>query len=336
MRVLIALLLVCSFGMAQTQVVGNSTVNTNLDTNPAGRAEAFRLKATASGKLTQMGIYLDATNKATKVQIGVYNNNGGTNGWPNKLIGSGTITNPVNGAWNTVTIANPPSITSGTIYHIGILGLGGDLKFRDSATGGHMETFYGNVTSLPVWWGTGYTFASSNASVYGSSTSAPPPPPPVTITISPTTATVFEGQQQQFQAAVTGTSNTAVNWSVPSGTGSVNNSGLFTAPNIVENDVVRVQSQADTTKTASANVTVQAVVVNHTVTLGWSDSDPVAFNVYRGQVSGGPYTLIATGLGAPSYVDSAVSSGQTLYYVVTAINTDGESGYSNQATAVVP
>lgn len=328
----IALLLVSSFSIGQQQLIGNSNVNTNLDTNPAGRAEAFRTKATASGKLTTMGIYLDATNKATKVQIGVYNNTGGTNGWPNKLIGSGTINNPVNGAWNTVTIASPPQVTAGSIYHIGILGLGGDLKFKDSATGGHMETFYGNVTSLPVWWGTGYTFASTNPSVYGSSTSVPV----VSITISPTSATVLEGNTQQFTALVSGTSNTAVNWSVQSGTGSVNSTGLFTAPNVVENDTVRAQSQADTTKTASAIVTVQAPVVNHTVDLGWSDPDPVTFNVYRGQTSGGPYTMLASGLGAPSFVDSAVNNGQTYYYVVTAVTTDGESGYSNQASVVIP
>ncbi len=38
-----------------------------------------------------------------------------------------------------------------------------------------------------------------------------------------------------------------------------------------------------------------------------------------------------------NYVDFAVVSGQTYYYVVTAVDTTGlESEYSNQVTAVIP
>jgi fibronectin type 3 domain-containing protein len=60
--------------------------------------------------------------------------------------------------------------------------------------------------------------------------------------------------------------------------------------------------------------------------------------VYRGTVSGGPYTKINTVLGtAATYVDNTVKSGQTYYYVITAVNAAGvESAYSNQVTAVVP
>jgi fibronectin type 3 domain-containing protein len=41
--------------------------------------------------------------------------------------------------------------------------------------------------------------------------------------------------------------------------------------------------------------------------------------------------------GTTAYTDSTVVSGQTYYYVATALNSDSqESGYSNQAQAVVP
>lgn len=80
--------------------------------------------------------------------------------------------------------------------------------------------------------------------------------------------------------------------------------------------------------------------VSHSVTLGWTDSSSAVsgYNVYRGSVSGGPYTRInpATDPSA-SYVDNSVSSGQTYYYVTTAVATDGvESAYSNQVQAVIP
>ena len=78
--------------------------------------------------------------------------------------------------------------------------------------------------------------------------------------------------------------------------------------------------------------------ISHTVDLSWNVSaDAVGYNVYRGTVSGGPYTMINTSLDSTTtYTDSTVASGQTYYYVTTAVNGSQESGYSNQATAVIP
>lgn len=89
------------------------------------------------------------------------------------------------------------------------------------------------------------------------------------ITISPTTATVAEGQTKQFTANVTGTSNTAVDWSVSgascsgSGCGTVSSSGLYTAPDSNPGAVkVTATAAADLSVSASATVTViQPVVV---------------------------------------------------------------------------
>jgi hypothetical protein len=77
----------------------------------------------------------------------------------------------------------------------------------------------------------------------------------------------------------------------------------------------------------------------HTVDLSWNPVSGVAgYNVYRGTVSGGPYTMINSSLdGTTAYTDSTVVSGTTYYYVVTSVDSDqAESGYSNQAQAVVP
>jgi fibronectin type 3 domain-containing protein len=77
----------------------------------------------------------------------------------------------------------------------------------------------------------------------------------------------------------------------------------------------------------------------HTVDLTWDASaDAVSYNIYRGTVSGGPYTMINTSPDSTTtYTDSTVVSGRTYYYVATAVNSKSEeSGYSNQATAVIP
>ena len=77
----------------------------------------------------------------------------------------------------------------------------------------------------------------------------------------------------------------------------------------------------------------------HTVDLTWNaSSGAVGYNIYRGSISGGPYTMINSSLDSTTaYTDSTVVSGQTYYYVATAVDaSSNESGYSNQATAVVP
>jgi hypothetical protein len=77
------------------------------------------------------------------------------------------------------------------------------------------------------------------------------------------------------------------------------------------------------------------------VELDWSVADILSvndFKIYRSNVSGGPYTWIATVDGAKRYYwDTGVVSGNTYYYVVTyeyqAHGTTLESPYSNQVSA---
>ena len=162
-------------------------------------------------------------------------------------------------------------------------------------------------------------------------------PQAISVSISPTTAAMPQKWQQQFAATVSGSSNTAVTWAVTQGTGTITQSGLYTAPQAVETDIVVATSQADSTKSASASITV---VAPHSVALSWSPSSSLgisSYNVYRGTVNGGPYSLLSNGVSSTSYTDSNVQSGSTYYYVTTAVDSSGaESGYSNEAQVVIP
>jgi fibronectin type 3 domain-containing protein len=81
---------------------------------------------------------------------------------------------------------------------------------------------------------------------------------------------------------------------------------------------------------------------SHNVVVQWHASPTsgvTGYNVYRGATSGGPYTrLNSSVIASLSYTDRNVQAGQTYYYVVTAIGSDGfsESVYSQEARVTVP
>jgi fibronectin type 3 domain-containing protein len=80
--------------------------------------------------------------------------------------------------------------------------------------------------------------------------------------------------------------------------------------------------------------------VTHSVALNWtaSTSTVSGYNVYRSTTSGNGYTKVNPGLvGGVSYSDTTVVNGTTYYYVTTAVDGSGnESGYSNEAQAIIP
>jgi hypothetical protein len=99
-------------------------------------------------------------------------------------------------------------------------------------------------------------------------------------------------------------------------------------------------SDAGNSPTTQALTGTGIAASSHWVDLTWDSpgSSVVGYNVYRGSVSGGPYSKINSALDASTaYTDNAVTAGQTYYYVTTAVDGSGnESGYSNQAQAVIP
>lgn len=93
-----------------------------------------------------------------------------------------------------------------------------------------------------------------------------------------------------------------------------------------------VASQATATIPA-APTGLGASAGNGAVSLSWTGSSgATSYNVKRSTVSGGPYTTVGSPAGT-SFNDSGLTNGTTYFYVVTAVNSAGESGNSNQASA---
>jgi fibronectin type 3 domain-containing protein len=77
-----------------------------------------------------------------------------------------------------------------------------------------------------------------------------------------------------------------------------------------------------------------ATAGNAQVSLTWNaSSGATSYNVKRSTTSGGPFTTIATGVTSTSFTNTGLTNGTTFFFVVSAVNSAGESGNSNQASA---
>jgi hypothetical protein len=94
------------------------------------------------------------------------------------------------------------------------------------------------------------------------------PPAPVVVTVSPSSGSVDACRTLQLGATVTGTTNTAVTWSVQEGAagGTVGANGLYTAPSGPGTYHAVATSVADPTKSSVATLTVSERVISVAVT----------------------------------------------------------------------
>jgi hypothetical protein len=178
----------------------------------------------------------------------------------------------------TVTTAAAPVVTSIAVSPASTsLTTGGTVQFAASVQGTVTNTSVtwkasaGSISgsgmfTAPATAGTATVTATSvadttksaSATVTFTAPSTPPSTPTVSsVTISPTSASATTGGTLQFSATVQGTTtDTSVSWKAA--LGSINGSGLYTAPAKAGTDTVTATSEADTSKSASASVTVSA------------------------------------------------------------------------------
>ncbi|WP_285571605.1 right-handed parallel beta-helix repeat-containing protein, partial [Geothrix limicola] len=155
----------------------------------------------------------------------------------------------------------------------------------------------------------------------------------VSVTMNPTSVTLNAGGSSSFTAAVSGTTNTAILWSVdgvPSGnasTGTVAGSGLtitYTAPTLGGSHTLTATSVADASKSASAIVVVQVPPPAETVTLNPVSSSLAAgsstsFMVTVSGVSNTAVTWAVDGIAnGNSTVGTLTGTGNTITYTAPA------------------
>jgi fibronectin type 3 domain-containing protein len=81
---------------------------------------------------------------------------------------------------------------------------------------------------------------------------------------------------------------------------------------------------------------ITAFTTPHSVIITWNAvATAKSYNIYRSAVGGSQYKKIGNSP-TNSYTDSPVASKSVFYYVVTAVNGQGESKYSEEVKAIVP
>jgi fibronectin type 3 domain-containing protein len=113
---------------------------------------------------------------------------------------------------------------------------------------------------------------------------------------------------------------------------------VVTAVNSTGESANSVQASATPvapTQAPAAPTGLTATAGNAQVSLTWTaSSGATSYNVKRGTTSGGPYTQVSS-VTVPSFLDTGLTNGTTYFYVVSAVNSIGESPNSAQ-TSVTP
>jgi fibronectin type 3 domain-containing protein len=88
------------------------------------------------------------------------------------------------------------------------------------------------------------------------------------------------------------------------------------------------------TQSPSAPTGLTAAGGNTQISLAWTaSSGATSYYIKRSATNGGPYSQVATA-SVPSLVDTGLTNGTTYFYVVSALNSIGESPNSAQASAI--
>jgi hypothetical protein len=231
------------------------------------------------------------------------------------------------------------STTNGGTYSV--IASTADIGFTDTA-----------VTNLVTYY---YVVSAVNAngeSIDSSQISGTPQLPPVPTVPTGVTATGGDGQVSLSWTPASGATSYNVKRGTSSGTyptvtnvtttslvvtGLVNGTPYYFVVSAL-NLYGESTNSSEVSATPAAFVSgLTATIVNSQVQLQWNaHAGATGYNVKRALVSGGPYTLVASNLATTSFTDSAVSTCQTYYYVVTMMTGAVESVPSAEADATVP
>ena len=166
--------------------------------------------------------------------------------------------------------------------------------------------------------------------------------PSIFVNVTPNPVNVAVGTGQQFTAAVTGTSNTAVTWyvnGVQSGNstvGTISTTGLFQAPAAIPSPAtvtIAAISQADSTTSGSAQATIVSAGGAIAVTVS---TNPAVTEVYTSTLQQFIATVTGTSNTAVTWqVDGVTGGNSTVGTIDTSGNYTGPANVPSPATVTI-
>jgi hypothetical protein len=235
--------------------------------DPSAVEVGLKFQSDVSGYVTGVRFYKSSSNTGTHIG-NLWSSTGA-------LLATGTFTGETASGWQQLNFTAQAPIAANAVYvvsyHTNTGFYSADLNYfaaasfnnpplhalSSPASGGNGVYLYTAASAFPT-----QTYSGAN---YWVDVVFTPAALPVSISVSPTSASVPAGATQQFTATVQNTTNTNVTWQVngvtggDSAHGTISAAGLYTAPSTVPSPpavTVTAISQADTTKSASAAVTV--------------------------------------------------------------------------------
>ncbi len=226
-------------------------------TGTANTAVSWEVLTAGGGTIDQTGLY------TAPLTVGTYDIQSTSSGNSNGR-GKGHI-----------KVTPTPTVAVSVTPQTATVAAGGVLTFSATVTGstntavtwavqevsGCGSVSAGGVYAAPAAAATCHVVATSSADPTKSSTATvtvSAPPPVVAVSIAPSTGAVNSCQTLAFAATVTGTSNTAVSWSVLEGAsgGAITSGGVYTAPSSAGTYHVIATSAAAPTSSATVPMVV--------------------------------------------------------------------------------
>lgn len=244
-----------------TLYTGQATQFAAAVTGTADLLVTWKVDETGGGTVDQNGMYTAPT------AAGSYHVRAVSHAQP-EISGVAAVTVVVPPAGTVVISPKSTSVTAGgtVTFTAAVTGLASSAvtwKVQEASGCGSVST--SGVYAAPTAAATCHVVATSSADpsktdVATVTVTAVTPP---AITLSPTSQTVNACKTFQFTARVTGSSDTAVVWSVSEGTagGSVTAAGLYTAPSTAGTYHVVATAHVSSSVVATATVTVQDKIV---------------------------------------------------------------------------
>jgi acyl-CoA hydrolase len=206
----------------------------------------------------------------------------------------------------SITNINPAVVIGSTLqFAAQVAGTGNQsVTWSVQEGNGGSITSSGGLYTPPTVVGTFHVVATSVVDPTKSASAAVvvTAPPAITVTITPPSASVQVGKTLTFQATVTNASNKTVQWTLQEASGgTIDSSGVYTAPATAGTFHVIATSAADMTASATAAVTVtSAPVVNVTIS-------PLAPSILAGNT--GQFNASASGGASAAVTYSVTESG---------------------------